>query len=211
MDSLTNQIETILSENEGKIFSINDFYDLGTKNSVKSILFRLNEKNEITRLLDGLYTKPKFSEVLQEYSYPDPGAVAEKLAEKFCWTIAPAGDTALNYTGLSTQVPNEYLYISDGAYREYSYRGKKIVFKHTTNRNITTYSREQSLVIQAIKALGKDNISEKDICKLAIYTDGIEDDITQDISRSPFWIQEVLIEIKEKNHESAVRNLKRRA
>ena len=43
------------------------------------------------------------------------------------------------------------------------YRDKKIIFKHTTNRNITSYSKELSILIQAIKALGKDNISEEDI------------------------------------------------
>jgi len=38
MHSITNQIKNIMSENQGKIFSINDFYNLGTKNTIKSIL-----------------------------------------------------------------------------------------------------------------------------------------------------------------------------
>ena len=201
MDSITNQIETITSENQGKIFSINDFYDLGTKNTIKSILYRLNEEKEIARLLDGLYTKPKYSKILNEYSYPDASAVAEKIADKFSWTIAPTGDTALNYTGLSTQVPNEYVYISDGAYREYLYRDKKIIFKHTTNRNITSYSKELSILIQAIKALGKDNISEEDIKKLAVFAKEIQEDLIKDTLKLPFWIQEVLNKIQEINHE----------
>ncbi|WP_392445684.1 DUF6088 family protein [Sneathia vaginalis] len=201
MDSITNQIETIMSENQGKIFSINDFYDLGTKNTIKSILYRLNEENEIVRLLDGLYTKPKYSKILDEYSYPDASAVAEKIADKFSWTIAPTGDTALNYTGLSTQVPNEYVYISDGAYREYLYRDKKIIFKHTTNRNITSYSKELSILIQAIKALGKDNIREEDIKKLAVFAKGIQEDLIKDTLKLPFWIQEVLNKIQEINNE----------
>ena len=201
MDSITNQIETIMSENQGKIFSINDFYDLGTKNTIKSILYRLNEEKEIARLLDGLYTKPKYSKILNEYSYPDASAVAEKIADKFSWTIAPTGDTALNYTGLSTQVPNEYVYISDGAYREYLYRDKKIIFKHTTNRNITSYSKELSILIQAIKALGKDNISEEDIKKLAVFAKEIQEDLIKDTLKLPFWIQEVLNKIQEINHE----------
>ncbi len=201
MDSITNQIETIMSENQGKIFSINDFYDLGTKNTIKSILYRLNEENKIARLLDGLYTKPKYSKILNEYSYPDASAVAEKIADKFSWTIAPTGDTALNYTGLSTQVPNEYVYISDGAYREYLYRDKKIIFKHTTNRNITSYSKELSILIQAIKALGKDSISEEDIKKLAVFSKEIQEDLIKDTLKLPFWIQEVLEKIQEINHE----------
>lgn len=201
MTSVTNLIENIMSENQGKIFSINDFYNLGTKNTIKSVLYRLNEEKQITRLMDGLYVKPKYSKILKEYSYPDASEVAEKLADKFSWTIAPAGDTALNYTGLSTQIPNEYIYISDGAYREYLYRGKKIVFKHTTNRNITSYSRELSILIQAIKALGKDNINEEHIEKLAVFAKSIKEDLKEDTLKLPFWIQEVLEKIQEISHE----------
>lgn len=197
MDSIINQIENIMSENQGKIFSINDFYNLGTKNTIKSALYRLNEKNHITRLLDGLYIKPKYSKVLKEYSYPDANEVAEKIADKFSWTIAPTGDTALNYTGLSTQVPNEYKYISDGAYREYLYRDKKLVFKHTTNRNISAYSKKLSIIIQAIKALGKDNISEENIKKLAIYSKGVKEDLKKDTLKLHFWIREVLEKIED--------------
>ncbi|GAA6426648.1 DUF6088 family protein [Dielma fastidiosa] len=199
MNSITIQIENIMSENQGKIYSIHDFYNLGTKNTIKSALYRLNEEGKITRLIDGLYTKPKFSEILNEYSYPDANAVAEKIAIKFSWTISPSGDTALNNTGLSTQVPNEYVYISDGPYREYLYRNKKIIFKHTANRNITSYSKELSILIQAIKAIGKDNISDGDIQKLAYFSKNINEDLLKDTLKLPFWIQEVLERIQKKN------------
>lgn len=188
-------------ENKGKIFSINDFYNLGTKNTIKSVLYRLSEENRIVRLIDGLYTNPKYSEILKEYSYPDISDVAEKIANKFSWTIAPTGETALNYTGLSTQVPNEYIYISDGAYREYLYRNKKIIFKHTSNRNITFYSKEFSILIQAIKALGKDNISEENIKKLSLYTRKVKEDFKKDALKLPFWIQEVLKRIQEVSND----------
>ena len=201
MISITNQIEKIMSENQGKVFSINDFYNLGTKNTIKSILYRLNKENQITRLIEGLYIKPKYSKILKEYSYPDANEIAEKLANKFSWTISPAGDTALNYIGLSTQIPNEYIYISDGPYREYLYRDKKIIFKHTTNRNITSYSKELSILIQAIKALGKDNISKEDIKKLAIFAKKIKEKFKEDTLKLPFWIQEVLQKIQVINYE----------
>ena len=103
--------------------------------------------------------------------------------------------------GLSTQVPNEYIYISDGAYREYLYRNKKIIFKHTTNRNITSYSKELAILIQAVKALGKDNISEEHIKKLEVFAKNIEEDLKEDTLKLPFWIQEVLAKIQEIKHE----------
>lgn len=78
MNLITSQIENIMSENQGKIFSINDFYELGTKNTIKSVLYRLNKEGKVVRLLDGLYTKPKYSKILKEYSYPNTNAVAKK-------------------------------------------------------------------------------------------------------------------------------------
>ena len=201
MNLITSQIENIMSENQGKIFSINDFYELGTKNMIKSVLYRLNKEGKVVRLLDGLYTKPKYSKILKEYSYPDINAVAKKIADKFSWTIVPAEDMALNYVGISTQVPNEHIYISDGDYREYLYRNKKIIFKHTTNRDITSYLRELSILIQAIKAFGKDKIGEKDIKRLAFYAERIKEDLKKDTLKLPFWIQEVLEKIQEVKHK----------
>ncbi len=208
MESINKKIEDIMTSNTGEIFSINDFYGLGTKNTIKSVLYRLNEEDKITRLIDGLYTKPKYSEILKEYSYPDANALAEKIADKFSWTISPTGDTALNYTGLSTQVPNEYIYISDGPYRQYDYRNKKILFKHTSNRNITSYSKELSILVQAIRALGKDGIGEEELKKLAVFAQNIKEDLKRDTLKLPFWVQEILEKIQEINNEKAIRNIK---
>ncbi|HCR3585904.1 MULTISPECIES: DUF6088 family protein [Bacillota] len=208
MESINKKIEDIMTKNTGEIFSINDFYGLGTKNTIKSVLYRLNEEDKITRLIDGLYTKPKYSEILKEYSYPDANALAEKIADKFSWTISPTGDTALNYTGLSTQVPNEYIYISDGPYRQYDYRNKKILFKHTSNRNITSYSKELSILVQAIRALGKDGIGEEELKKLAVFAQNIKEDLKRDTLKLPFWVQEILEKIQEINNEKAIRNIK---
>ncbi|ACF07073.1 Uncharacterised protein [Metamycoplasma arthritidis] len=201
MNSLKRQIEDIMSKNSGKIFSINDFYDIGTKNTIKSILHRLSQDEIVIRLIDGLYMKPKYSKILNEYSYPDAAEIAEKLADKFSWTIAPYGETALNYIGLSNQISNEYIYISNGAYREYWYGDKKIIFKHTANRNITLYSKELAILIQAIKTIGENNISNKDIKKLALFASHIKENLKIDTLKLPFWIQKVLRKIWEMNYE----------
>lgn len=62
------------------------------------------------------------------------------------------------------------------------YRNKKIIFKHTTNENIIIYSKELSILIQEIKALGKDNISKENIKRLSAYSK----DIKEDVSKLPF-------------------------
>lgn len=196
-EQLSDKVWNLIKQQQnGTIFSINEFYHLGNVNTIKSILFRLESDGKITRLIDGLYTIPKFSELLQEKSYPSVDQVANKLADKFSWTICPSENHALNLIGLSTQVPNKYVFVSDGPYRTYEYRGREIIFKHTSNRFITEYSRNYSLMIQAIKALGKDNIHENDIKRMATFSKQyIDDDIIDKGKKLPAWIQEVLKKI----------------
>ncbi|WP_408645522.1 DUF6088 family protein [Ureaplasma diversum] len=42
-----------------------------------------------------------------------------------------------------------------------------MTFKHTTNTNITSYSKELSILIQVIKPIGKNKTKDHDIEKLA--------------------------------------------
>lgn len=80
------------------------------------------------------------------------------------WLIIPCGDTALNMLGVSTQVPAVWLYVSDGPYKSYKADDISLKFKHTDNKNeILEVSYQTALIIQALKALGKDSITPKDI------------------------------------------------
>lgn len=193
MEEITN---TIINYEKGIIFSIHDFYHLGTKNSVKSSLLRLEKKGEIVRLIDGMYTNPEYSKIINELSYPSVDELANKIAEKFSWTICPSGDHALNTLGLSTQVPSKYIYISNGPYRKYEYQNIEIIFKHSSNRYIMDYSRNILLIIQAIKTLGIENITEEIIRKLGIMCRKYSiEDLLMRTNKLPNWIYEILVQI----------------
>lgn len=186
----------ITDQPKGTIFSLNEFYHLGNLNTLKSIFYRLETEGKIKRLIDGLYTVPKFSELLQEESYPSVEDVANKLADKFSWKIAPSDNHALNLMGLSTQVPTKYIYVSDGPYRTYEYRTRKIVFKHTSNRFISQYSKNFTIMIQAIKAIGNDNIKQSDISRISEFSKQyVDEDIIEAGKKLPAWMQPVLKEI----------------
>ena len=105
--------ERILSAEEGSVFSTSDFADIADTNTVRSALYRLIQDGILRRILNGVYEKPKYSKLLDEYVAADPEAVANALARSYHWTIAPCGNTALNLLGLSTQVTAVWSYISD--------------------------------------------------------------------------------------------------
>ena len=158
-----NRIDAIES---GSVFIASDFADIAETKRISECLERLHGDGTIKRVLRGVYYKPEFSELLGEYIAPFPDNVAHAIARNYGWTIVPCGDTALNLLGLSTQIPSRWLYICDGAYKEYAYDNTTIKFKRTTNKEISNLSFKTTLTIQALKALGRENITCSVINKL---------------------------------------------
>ena len=169
MDKTTNQKiirERIMSSAVGTVFVATDFVDIADKTSVNTYLTRFEEEGIIRRVLRGVYEKPEYNEFLDEHVAASPDKIAHALARNYGWTIVPCGDTALNLLGLSTQIPAAWVYVSDGTYKEYDYEQITIKFKRTTNKEISKLSYKTALVVQALKALGKENVDDTVIAKL---------------------------------------------
>ena len=177
-------------------FSAADFRDIADTDPVNKALSRLYEEKKIRRVIQGIYDKPVFSQLMQEYSAPNMENVTAALARKFNWTIAPAGETALNHLHLSTQVPNSWCYISDGPYRDYEVGSYKIEFKHCANKEISGRSYITIVVIQALKYIGKDKIQEKDILRLKkILNSNDKETLSREAVTASAWIYKLIKEI----------------
>ena len=151
--------DRIKNASDGTVFVNTDFVDIANQETIRKNLNRLVQAGVLKRVLNGVYEKPKYSKLLNEYIAVSPDAVAKALARSYHWTIAPCGNASLNLLGLSTQVPAVYSYVSDGPYKIYELGSTKIEFKHRTNKEISGLSYTTSLVVQALKTLGKSNIS----------------------------------------------------
>ena len=103
--------ERVLSLEDGTVFVTSDFADIADTSTIRQSLSRLVQSGTLRRILKGVYEKPKYSKLLDEYVAVDPEAVATALARSYHWTIAPCGNTALNLLGLSTQVTAVWSYI----------------------------------------------------------------------------------------------------
>ena len=188
--------ERILSAEEGSAFSTSDFADIADTNTVRSALYRLIQDGILRRILNGVYEKPKYSKLLDEYVAADPEAVANALARSYHWTIAPCGNTALNLLGLSTQVTAVWSYISDGPYKTYEWNSTKLEFKHRTNKEITGLSYMTSLVIQALKTLGRSNITPEVIQMLSEkLTDKDKQACLKEATESTDWVYDTIRQI----------------
>ena len=189
-----NQIRGNIEKAEnGSVFVSTDFTDITDKKTVNMGLIRLADEGLIKKILFGVYYKPEFSKLLGETVAPAPNKVAHALARNFGWTIVPCGDTALNLLGLSTQVPSQWVYVSDGAYKEYTFDNTTIKFKRTTNKEISKVSYKTALTIQALKALGKENITEQVILRLKkILTDEEKEKMLAESKSATSWVLELI-------------------
>ena len=180
------------------VFAPSDFLDIAGEDSIWQTLKELTDNGLIERIERGIYYKPRYNTLLDKTVPPDIDAVAQAIARSKNWIIAPSGDTALNKLGLDTQVPAVYSYVSNGPYYTRAIGPYTLRFKHAANKDITSMSQTTLLVVQAIKALGKDRITEKEITIIAArLTQKEKELLLKEGLRTTAWIRAAIKRISQ--------------
>jgi len=195
--SITSQIKNDIDNiKDNNLFTAKDFLECGSYDTVKRILVRLNHENYIERVIDGIYTKAKISKLTNEIVPVNPHDLALKIANIFSWKIIPTGNYALNYLGISEQVPTSYEYLSTGPYRTYEYKNTTIKFKNTKSSHINELNNKSNLVISALSTLGKNNINKEVVNKIKKQLGKKECELLlKELVKVTNWIYEVIKEI----------------
>lgn len=171
-------LSRIYGRGRGWSFSKKDFSAIGEGGSIDRALSRMAEKGAIRRIMRGLYDYPAYSKLLQKDLSPDIDQVAQALARKFGWQIQISGNAALNVTGLSTQVPTQYLYLSDGPSKTYHIGNIAIDFKKTRFTQLGLKYKQSEVLVQAVQMLGERSLNNDEKQKIIHYlasTSGMKD------------------------------------
>ncbi len=203
-DNLEKVKKRVQDAKDGSVFIPSDFFDIAESVKINMCLDRLQETGDLQRVMRGIYVKPRFSELLNKDIPPRTDDVAKAIARNYGWTIVPCGDTALNMLGLSTQVPAVWLYVSDGPYKTYEADGMTLKFKHTDNKNeLINISYKSALVIQALKALGKGNVTDKELRSISkLLSKEEKAQMLNEAKRVTAWVYELIRKIcKEGGYE----------
>ena len=203
MNSYLDQIKNRINDFDSrKVFINNDFLDIAGNETVRRTLNQLVSENKIKRVINGFYYNPIYSELIGEYEAVSIHELALAIARKYNWNIAPYNSTALNLLGLSTQVPTHYKYISSGRYKEYKIGDTVLEFKKVNPGEIANMSLKTATVIQAIKSLGKENITNEVIQKIREnLTEKERINLMNESKSVPAWVYEVIREICEGKNE----------
>lgn len=173
-------------------FVASDFTDIADYQNAKKCLLRLEGEKRVRRVLRGVYDKPYFSSILNEFSAPDLEEIARAIARNYSWQIAPTGVTSLNLLGLSTQVVSAIEYYSSGQYKNYEVGKMEIRFIHRSSKELLNLSYESALVVSAIKELGPE-IDEGHIVKIkSRLSDKSKARLLEESARVTKWIYEVI-------------------
>ena len=154
-------ISRIYGRGRGWSFTKTDFVVEFGEANIHQALSSLTKAGRIRRVCRGVYDYPRHSELLDRLLNPNPDQVAHALARKFNWRIQPSGDAALNLLGLSTQVPGRWVYLSDGPGRKYKIGEHSLVFRKSALKDVGSKYSESGLVVQALKALGREHVDRK--------------------------------------------------
>ena len=146
----------------GALFFTDDFQAAGNAEAVRKALERLVKADKLQRVATGIYVRSEKDPVI---GYVTPGieAIAKTIARRDKARIVPMGTYALNRLGLSTQVPLNVIYLTNGAARKIKFGNQSITFKKTTPKNVAAIGEISGLVIQALRTIGKDKITENSI------------------------------------------------
>lgn len=193
MTSIEENIWTaIKAKGRGSIFFPSDFTSYGEVKAVGKSLERLTSKGNIVRLARGIYTYPEIDVVLGlGVLMPSIEQIAETIARRDKTRIVPTGIYAMNKLGISTQVPMNVVYLTDGAPRKVSLgNGRSIQFKYTTPKNLSFTNPLAMLVTFALKEVGKDNITD-DIAKQikSVLLKEPKENVMADEALMPVWIR----------------------
>ncbi len=181
---------------DGTIFIPDDFTAWGTPDAVRSGLTRLCRNGKLYRFAKGIYYIPLYDKWDGALREPSLDAVALKIAQRDNARVIPTGAYALNKLGLSTQVPANIIYITDGSARQIKFgEGKSITFRHSNDlSNFAYHSQLMQLAVLAMREIGEKNITEvqKRTIKDIIIKHVMEQDFKHDIVLAPTWIKTIL-------------------
>jgi len=185
-------IKKIKKARRGTLFFNESFLTIGQTDAIRKALERLVKSGEIQRVAVGIYVRPEIDPVIGKVS-PGIESIVMAIAKRDKARIVPTGIYALNRLGLSTQVPMNVVYLTDGAPRKIQIAGRRVTLKKTTPKNVAAIGEISRLVIQALREIGKDKITEQEIehlQQLLLKEKPVR--LEHDFHLAPAWIREIM-------------------
>ncbi|SKC14806.1 DUF6088 family protein [Dyadobacter psychrophilus] len=193
MESSDDQIlERIVRSPRGTLFFPDSFLSISSAKTVAKVLERLVQSGKLHRAATGIYVRPVQDEVIGVI-LPGIEDIAEAIIRRDKARAVPTGSYALYKLGLTTQVPLNIVYYTDSSSRQVKIGTQTITFKKASARNVSAIGEISKLVIQALRSIGKGNVTAEEI---EIIAARLKDEkpyhLQHDIKLAPEWIRQII-------------------
>ncbi|MDR1582830.1 MAG: DUF6088 family protein [Prevotellaceae bacterium] len=202
MKNIANQIEqAVKKKRRGNFVFASDFAIFGSDEAVKKALQRLQKSGFLMRVAHGIYYYPKINNykfIENKYLSPTVKDIAYAIAKRDKARIVPTGLYALNALGLTTQVPMNVVFLTDGAPRRIAVgKGRGILFKHTSELKKLTYKSELlMLIVSALREIGEGNATPQELKIIKSHLANVsQKEFDADIKLMTQWVRKTLLSL----------------
>ena len=204
LESIDDKIlAAVKKRGKGLVFSTEEYAHYGDPDAVQKALSRMARKGVLLHVCHGIYCYPRIDmELGLGMLYPSYDDIAKVIAKRDKVRIFPAGALAQNMLGLSTQVPMNVVYLTDGSNRKVNIKnGRGILFRHVSPKKMAFNDKLAMLITTALRDIGEKNVTNEHAAQLKkVLEQHPEPFSTHDMKLMPLWIRNLINEIYEQLH-----------
>lgn len=192
--------DRISSPAQPRVWTPEDFADLGPRTAVDQALHRLVASGSLRRIARGFYDIPEANLLTGKPTYPNPRDVIDALARKGKVRVVVDGLTAANDLGLTDAVPARIGVLTDGRLRPITLGNLTFDFQAAAPSRLYWAGRPAMRFVQALHWL-RDMLPSDDgslhqrlvsILKDPDHGQAIQDDLRSGLSALPEWMRMIV-------------------
>jgi hypothetical protein len=183
-----------------RVWTPEDFADLGPRTAVDQALHRLVASHDLRRIARGFYDTPQDNRLTGKPTHPNPRDVIDALTRKGKVRIVVDGLTAANDLGLTDAVPARIGVLTDGRLRPITLGNLTLDFQAAAPSRLYWAGRPAMRFVQALHWL-RDMLPSDDgslhkrlisILKDPHHGQAIQDDLRSGLSALPEWMRVIV-------------------
>jgi Family of unknown function (DUF6088) len=193
-------LSRIRAPKKPRVWTADDFADLGSRSAVDLALHRLVSTSDVRRVAWGLYDVPGINSLTGKPTSPDPHDVIDALTRKGKVRILVDGITAANDLGLTDAVPARIDVLTDGRLRPIKLGNLTLDFHYAAPSRLYWAGRPAMRFVQALHWL-RDMLPSDDgglrrrlisILRDPDHGAAIRDDLRAGFSALPEWMRAIV-------------------
>ena len=194
-----------------RVWTPEDFADLGPRTAVDQALHRLVASRNLRRIARGFYDTPQDNRLTGKPTYPNPRDVIDALARKGKVRVVVDGLTAANDLGLTDAVPARIGVLTDGRLRPITLGNLTLDFQAAAPSRLYWAGRPAMRFVQALHWL-RDMLPSDDgslrkrlvsILKDPNHGQAIQDDLRSGLSALPEWMRVIVRDLLQQANAGA--------